>query len=292
MVDSAGRVVASTTATRPHRYSQGLPWTSASQSRLYFLDGVSNVKFLAPDGATGQAARIALAAGEEAGFSVSPDDRKIAVGVLKYRSTGFLGMRIYVEDLSGAANHREIYASATVAEYPIAWTAGRLVIAVSAPFCCGAGALNPLGALEYHVADPTTGLRLVTLCHEGRGPIGPPAAIGVICGLTGGPNAYLRWDGTSLPEPGAAADGALSPDGTQVASSTRFGIQFFCAPACPTTPVVGDVAGWLDASYIVYRDRASSELYIGLIYLSTQSTRVPVSGPATAYLGTYPTAIS
>ncbi len=292
MVDSNGTVVASTAARAPHRTSQGLPWTSASQKRLYYLDGASVISFLGPDGTTGHATRIRLAAGEEAGFSVSPDDRRVAVSVLKYGPTGYLGMRIYVEDLIGGRNHVEAYSSPSVAEFPIAWAAGHLVVAMSKPFCCTAGILNPIGAIEYHVADPATGVRLVTLCHGWRGPIGPPAAIGVTCGLAQFPNGYFRWDGTSLPEPGAAPDGALSPDGTQVASSSPFGIQFFRVPTGPATQVMGDVAGWLDAGHIVYRDRPTGDLYIGLVYLSTPSSRVPSPGASTTYLGTFPTAIS
>ena len=299
LVDSNGTLIASAAATAPHRYNQGLPWTSTSLKRLYYLDAGGSVHFLAPDGATGVATHIALGAGEEAGFSVSPDDVKIAVAVLRYGSgSRFGGMTMYVEDLSTGGHDVVIYSSSINAEYPIAWTGGRLIVALSTPLCCASTPVNPYGAVEYHVVEPSTGNRLVTLCRGSRGPVGPPATIGVTCLPTysNGPE-YFHWDGTSCCAPGTASVGALSPDGTAAAWSSPNGIEVSFGPNSnnvaniEVSGVLGDVEGWLDPTHLVYRLTSDSGQYIGQVP-GLDGPKVPDSGPGTTYQGTLPAALS
>ena len=299
LVDSNGNLTTSTRTTAPHRYSQGLPWTSATLKRLYYLTPTGDVQDLQRDGTAGRATPIALATGEEAGFSVSPDDAKVAVAILRYRpgSTAptFLGTRMYVEDVSGSGHHVEIYSSTINAEYPIAWTTGHLVVALTTPVCCRAGVLNPYGALEYHVADPATGKRLVTLCHGGLGPLAPPTTVGVTCAYARpNPFAYLHWDGSSCCDVGTAPIGALSPDGNAVAGGepAPIGIEISShGPHMDVTGIVGDLAGWLDLTHLVYRAESDSALHIGLLP-SLVGPVVPLNGPPTTFEGTLPTAIS
>ena len=151
LAGSDGTVRATTTYEvapfRPHRF---MSWTSVSLTTLYYLNGGSEVRFLKPDGTTGSATRIAVGAGEQAGFAVDPTDRRIAVAVFAYTpapadSQGvaqptYKGMRLYVEDLQGGGHRVDIFSSATVAEFPIGWATGNVILAVSTPFCCQARA--------------------------------------------------------------------------------------------------------------------------------------------------------
>src|SRR5712692_11084569 len=62
LVASDGTVLATATVDlAPFRMHTQMSWTSASRRGLYYLDG-SEVRFLAPDGSTGTATRIALGA--------------------------------------------------------------------------------------------------------------------------------------------------------------------------------------------------------------------------------------
>src|SRR6266478_6367175 len=150
LVASDGTVAATTNVDlAPFRMHVMMSWTSASRARLYYLNGGSEVRFLAADGTTGTVTRIAVGASEQAGFAVSPDDASIAVAVFSYTlasgppaSATYNGMRLYVEDLHGGGHHVDIFASTTVAEFPIGWTGGRLILAVSHSACCRADPIN------------------------------------------------------------------------------------------------------------------------------------------------------
>src|SRR5260370_26157210 len=81
LVASDGTVVAMAVVDLPTFWMHAqMSWTSASRRGLYYLDG-SDVRFLAPDGSTGTATRIALGASEQAGFAVSPYDASSALSV-------------------------------------------------------------------------------------------------------------------------------------------------------------------------------------------------------------------
>src|SRR5207249_654951 len=128
-----------------------------SDSRVYFMDAQGVVRFLAPDGTTGRATSVpAPTASRRAMFTVSPDDRRIAVVVNDYTASG-ASTKLYVEDLSGAGNHIDTFSqSGSRTLWPVGWHGtNNLVVAVVAsctsgggPFCCG--------PLELHVVDPAT----------------------------------------------------------------------------------------------------------------------------------------
>ena len=85
LVASDGTVVATAAVDlAPFRMHALMSWTSASRTRLYYLNAGSEVRFLAPDGTSGSVTRIALGASEQAGFAVSPDDARIAVAIFSY----------------------------------------------------------------------------------------------------------------------------------------------------------------------------------------------------------------
>jgi hypothetical protein len=195
LVASDGTIVATAAVDlAPFRMHALMSWTSASRARLYYLNAGSEVRFLAPDGTNGTATRIALGASEQAGFAVSPDDTRIAVAVFSYTplpAGSYNGMRLYVEDLSGGGHHVDIFSSPTVAEFPVGWTSGRLVLAVSEPRCCDGQPRNPYDATSYHVVDPASATRLASLCNNSGGPEGPIEPIGAMCNH---PTAQRRFN--------------------------------------------------------------------------------------------------
>lgn len=300
LASSDGTIVATTSydrvAFRPHSY---MSWTSATLTRLYYLNGGSDVHYLLPTGVTGSATRISVGAGEEAGFAVSPDDMRIAVAIFSYALPAstqgstpptYKGMRMYVEDLNGGGHHVDIFTSTTVAEFPIGWTAGHLVIAITTPLCCQALPLNPYAATSYHVASPDNGDRLTSLCENSYGPSGPVEPVGTMClANTDGP-MFQHWDGSPFPPPSAVQVSyqylnALSPDGLQAATGGN-PIRILTHND-DRLPESGTVYGWLDASHLVFqREKAST---LSVFDLSTRSS---TDLPGGEYLGTFPAAIS
>src|SRR4030088_1660068 len=112
LVDLTGKTIQTATAAQRswseiHFTNDGygnpisLPQVSASDNRLYYLDGDATVRYLAPDGASGIAHTLPSSHLSHAAFAVSPDDQRIAVTVVDYPtvSAGSVHMRLYVEDL-------------------------------------------------------------------------------------------------------------------------------------------------------------------------------------------------
>ena len=310
LVASDGTVVATAPVDLPAFWMHTqMSWTSASRTRLYYLDG-SEVRFLAPDGSTGLATKIALGPTEQPGFAVSPDDASIAVSVFSYTlvsgppaSATYKGMRLYVEDLHGGGHHVDIFSSTTVAEFPIGWTSGRLILAVSGPNCCRARTINPYDATSYHVVDPATGTRLASLCEVGAGPEGPVEPAGVICMKT--EPEFLRWDASHFLAPAAISDptpflNALSPDGTRVAGSQGQASIRIWGPRGSGGAIEesGYVVGWLDNDRIVFEQLTNHALSVAKIVPGVTSTRLwdvgaiaEIAGGG-VYLGTFPAAVT
>lgn len=230
-----------------------MPSVSASNSKLYYLDGDSSVMFLLPDGTTGAATTISVDSNSAAVFSVSPDDSRIAVAVITFPYPA--KTRIYVEDLQGGGHHNDLFSSNTVIEWPVGWHEGHLVIAV------GMNA-HPQNAYDgfmygyngYHVADAATGTRLATIC-AGYNAIDPPVAAGTVC--ANGTNYVVSdWSGATRPAPAdnGCGGGALSPDGSLIADCqgnprmitlvAKDGTQI-------TTQNSGVPLGWIDSTHLV-----------------------------------------
>jgi len=303
LVASDGTVLATAAVDlAPFRMHTQMSWTSTSRTRLYYLNAGSDVRYLAPDGTTGTSTRIVLGASEQAGFAVSPDDSKIAVAIFTYTAlpeAAYTGMRLYVEDLNGGGHHADIFSSTTVAEFPVGWTTGHLILAVSEPRCCPAEPGNPYDASTYHVVDPATGTRLATLCDNTYGPEGPIEPVGATCY----PFPYVetifqRWDGSRFDAPAAVPSptefpNALSPDGTRVAGSPCCGGHGRLAIFGPRgawnwLDKTGIVLGWLDSDRIVVR--ALDCIALSVLELDTKAT-AEIS-PGGAYLGTFPAAVT
>jgi hypothetical protein len=310
LVASDGTVVATTNVDlAPFRMHVLMSWTSASRARLYYLNGGSEVRFLAPGGTTGSVTRIAVGASEQAGFAVSPDDASIAVAIFSYTPLpegSYKGMRLYVEDLNGGGHHADIFSSTTVAEFPVGWTSGRLVLAVSEPGCCKAQPVNPYDATSYHVVDPATGTRLASLCNSSQGPEGPIEPIGAICYHPYQAPTYQRWDGSPFDAPAAVPNpteflNALSPDGTQVAVGSVGGNMWIYGPRSGGDPLneLGYVWGWLDEEHLVIQRLDTPALFVFEVIASAPTAARRWTIPAIAeissggaYLGTFPPAVT
>jgi len=108
-----------------------LPCVSTSNSRAYFLDGDTSVRYLAagpstapcdPSGCTfgtnGDVTHVPGGAAEASAFAVSPNDERIAVSVFSFRPSASgpvpTGVRLYVENLVGGGSHVEIFSSSSL----------------------------------------------------------------------------------------------------------------------------------------------------------------------------------
>jgi hypothetical protein len=170
---------------------------STSDSGVYYQDAQGGVSFMSPTGAVRQAASVpAGTASRRSMFAVSPDDKRIAVVVADFNSTG-AATRMYVEDLGGG-NHVEIFGETGARTlWPIGWHGtGNLVLGVvpsctqgGGPFCCG--------VQELHVVDPATANPLVTLGSSTCPIVGSPSPYGVIC-WDGSTSKVLNWTATTI----------------------------------------------------------------------------------------------
>jgi hypothetical protein len=190
LVGVDGRIAGHATAQGPSPdFGAYGPLVSTSDHKVYFLDGPSTLKSLEPYGKVAVAATLPSTATIQARFSVSPDDRRIAVALLTYDVNGLAitygGMQMYVSDLNGA-NRVDIFSSPSVAEWPVAWLGANLVVAVAIPFANASGlggSRTPFGALGgYHLVNSATGDRIAELCPAKEGlPEGLPTHEGVLC---------------------------------------------------------------------------------------------------------------
>lgn len=202
-----------------------LPYVSTTSDALYFLDGYavekvvitglqeSPLKVYSPDGGTDM----------ETVFAVSPDDTRVAVAVLDYR-TRPVHVRLYVDSLQGGDRH-VIFESDSDYVWPVAWHGGLLVLAhaygpyVSEALKAAPGRDNPYWAISYHVVDPVSANRVVLMgsCTV-SGPLSPA---GSAC-IQGG---AIDWQGT-VSHPWSTRDwgsisaaASISPDGSLIAAA-------------------------------------------------------------------------
>ncbi|HEX2647808.1 MAG TPA: hypothetical protein VHO95_11325 [Candidatus Dormibacteraeota bacterium] len=269
-----GRVVATATAAKrnnAHTLVQ-MPNISASNSRLYYLDGESKVMFLRPDGTTGLSTTLTVDAGSSAVFAVSPDDKRIAVAILTFPYPA--KTRIYVEDLAGGGNHVELFSSTTVIEWPVGWHDGHLVIAAginAQPQNAWDGFVY--GVDGYHVADAATGVRLATVCGGGYEASQPPVPAGTVCVRY--PNYEVSdWTGATRPAPHDAGcgGGALSPDGSLIADcqgNPRMATLVARDGSTKPTSFPADQLGWIDSNHVVVQQTWDSS--IGILDIRTMT---------------------
>src|SRR6266849_6392693 len=118
-----GRVVTRAHALKRTTFPDAseLPYVSASNSRVYYLEGDREIHFLKADGTSGLVTTVPGSATAHAAFAVSPDDERIAVALLDY-SVDPVALTLYVEDLGGA-HHSELFTSTSKYVWPAGWHA-------------------------------------------------------------------------------------------------------------------------------------------------------------------------
>jgi hypothetical protein len=292
LVGQDGRTAATVTAAkRTARSWFQVSSLSASSTRLYYLDGNADIRSLRPDGSGGLVTHLNVPAGAAAAFAVSPDDSRVAVSIMdinQYPAT----TRIYVEDLSGGGHHVDLLQPTTALEWPIGWHNGRVVVAFGLN-------VHPQNYFDgflwghgYQVLDASSGQILADVC-KGLDAYFPPVAGGATCG--GQPAGMVgAWNGTATPEPvvrGCALDGALSPDGSTIASRIT-PINGGCGGGASVNLVARDghstpthasglAVGWLDAGHFIVRSdqqirSGGSELSL---YDIATATSTPIDAP-------------
>jgi hypothetical protein len=277
LVRNEGGIQASATAAKrshPTGILVQMPSISASDSRVYFLDGDASLKSLRPDGSTAVVTTLPVDANSAAVFAVSPDDKRIAVAIITYPFPA--RTRIYVEDVVGGGNHVELFSSSSVLEWPVGWHQGQLVIGVG---------LNghPQNAYEgfayafagYHVANATTGARSAAVCAD-QATFGPPVPAGTVC-ATVSTYSVAGWTGATRKLPGgdSCGGGVLAPDGSLVADSCEGALRLVTAAGQPKgTPYIARPLGWIDPQHVVVLAE-SGELSVLDVYLMSEA---PVSG--------------
>ena len=248
LADAAGRVTARATAAQRTSINDAieLPYVSVSKSHVYYLDGDRTVRYLNVDGTTGEAATIAGGPNVHATFAVTPDDKRIAVGLLDY-SVNPVGLTIYVEDLGGA-HHALIYTSTNHYVWPIAWHAGQLVVAYLGPNAVpfksktqlySNGDLihypygqSPYGGINFHVINPATAGREAIISGGGASGLLSKAGTAVVQGdADDWSGNWINWN--SPHDYGSfSAAGSLSPNGQMIAA------------CCPTPAYSGNLVIW------------------------------------------------
>ena len=303
IIDREGNVAArASAATRPVR-EIALPAVSVSRTRVYFIDGESQLRSLNVDGTQGPVRPLRVGPEDQAAVAVSPDDRRIAVTLLHW-GPNRSPPQAYVEDLDGGGNHRDLNVPAGRMMWPVGWRGDQIVFGLDgrnygwpAGLCPGC-AYQPRG---YMVFDPATGgLQAVICAYGGPGDIVRNATpVGILCidNRTTFPyivTATFGWDGrevrswlTADGRSYAATRGVLSPSGRTIANMGLFpdepgGMYLIDERGRRSSGLEGEPSGWIGEDRVVFRPK--SDVNVSAIFdLATQSVvRIGVSGTMVA----------
>ena len=224
------------------------PPISTSNSKVYFEDSAGVVSFLSPDGTTGKATTVPVGESRRSFFSVSPDDKRIAVVVSDFGANK-ASIRVYVENLTGGGNRVQIFTgSGATSLWPVGWHAGSLVLA-KVPACIEGSAFGCCGPTELHVVNPANGVRRFTIGGSTCIVSGPSTPSGTPCLTSSNVARVLDWAGVTtrtvqLPFKRLTY---LSPDGQHLAYQTDGGTVV----GGQTGPLQMGVCGWIDNTHIV-----------------------------------------
>jgi hypothetical protein len=206
-----------------------LPTISISNTRVYFPDGPTAVRYLGRDGSSGLATSLRNpTAKTRAVFSVSPDDQRIAIAVFDWSNPGPLISTVTVQDLQGGGHSVEVELEAKPPLYgwPVGWHAGNLVLARMPAF---GGAPNPNAANAYQLINPVTLEALAYLGGMTCPVVGPLSHAGTAC-VAARCHCIVAADWSSQQNPTYTyADqnelnwAALSPSGHAVIFSESYG---------------------------------------------------------------------
>jgi hypothetical protein len=242
------------------------PPVSASDSQVYFRDGDTKIRMVVPPSSVVDVTTVPGDSNVISFFSVSPDDKRIAVLVEDMSAAAAIKLRLYVEDLRGGGHHAEIFTS-TVTKgkgettlWPMGWHQGQLVLAVW-PACTFQPVPWPG---SWHLVDASTAARLATIGDGSCAPSNWPSPSGAACFEPGaGRVRVYDWTGkqvATVPTQNRATE--LSPSGRALFAPNGGGLG---NPA-PTTSFIGvDGNGsftttghmgclWIDDSHVLAQD--------------------------------------
>ena len=293
LVNDGGTTVASTRARSwsgyPHlrgssAFASTIP-TSELDTRLYYLDGDTTIRYLKADGSSGVAAEVPGTSTTRPAFSVSPDDTRIAVSLMTWTNQHF-HEQAYVEDLGTGAHHVALFnvdgnlgtdssTATTWLEMPLGWHDGDIVYGQTSPW--NQYIIRPdLPVYNgYSLVDPTSGAQVLSLCQYDGQVLAlfgifttPPTAGGVLCqtGPFAATQVQLRsWSGAIIEKLGdgaCAEPAAVAPDGT-VALWDGGNFSGVCPPnpqgktrivrgrATTEVSAIGSPVGWIDDGHLV-----------------------------------------
>lgn len=221
-----------------------LPAVSASAGHVYFRDGDTRVRMLVPPSSAVDVTTVPGGTNVVSGFSVSPDDLRIAVSTETFTPTAITD-RLYVEDLHGGGHHADIYSTSVPAGnfkqpvmlWPMGWHQGELVLAVW-PACSFEQVSYPQ---SWHVVSATTAARVASIGDLNCIPAPFPSPAGVACfdPTTPGHVRVYGWNGAlraTLVTDTEATE--LSPSGNVLAQGTYESIDNSLNAGPPVTTML------------------------------------------------------
>lgn len=178
------------------------PQVSATSDRIYFRAGDAEINYLTLSGETGHATAVAGGHGTVSSFSVSPDDKRIAIVREDFSNATTFGISVYVEDLQSSGGNRVyLYSAYEPVDggntlWPMGWHNGQLVLASVKACGTAPGGISPV---EWHVVDPATGNRLVTIPNHCIGIMSRwPSPAGVACADFNFGISFYDWTGAAF----------------------------------------------------------------------------------------------
>jgi hypothetical protein len=173
LINLSGRTVASYRGT-------GISSVTTSNTEVYFLIGLKEVRFLTPSGAGGRLADLPSIPNEtSAHIAVSPDDATFAYGLVAEKHSGsngqiVTGSRAILGTETPSGTHRRVFLSLkddAAYRWPVAWHLGAIVVELELP------------STGYELLNPQTGAREAALCPDPSGSAvsGPLTPHGVAC---------------------------------------------------------------------------------------------------------------
>lgn len=210
VIGADGHTAASVAIAQPSPVEQGcgvgaaawtLPAVSASDSHVYFRDGDTRIRMLVSSSTAVDVTTVPGGPTTISGFSVSPDDQRIAVAVEDLTGAGpnqaaSIALRLYVENLRGGGGHTDIYNTSFPAGknptmlWPMGWHQGQLVLAVWS--ACTFESLPYPSA--WHVVDAATAVRLASIGDPECIPSVWPSPAGAACFAYRPPGQVRRYD--------------------------------------------------------------------------------------------------
>jgi hypothetical protein len=260
LVGIDGRLVASQQANTPGTVTcagaaAGVvpPPVSTSNTRVYFMDALGVVRYLAPNGDSGQTITLPIGPARRSLFAVSPDDALMAVVVLDFQAGGAT-TSLYMYQLQPGGSRVLLFSqSGAYTLWPTGWHGTTNLVLAKVPACTQGGGPFCCGPQEFHVVEPKTAVRRFTVAGPTCVLAGAPSAAGAVCedAAAFAQLNVLDWTGAithSYPITGATP-AYLSPDGTLVA------IAAFGAPITTLLPTNAAATlaacGWIDNTHLL-----------------------------------------